>query len=94
MDRNADYIRALEEELAGYERVGRKDRAADVKAELKRVAAAKVEPVEEEPAEPGPISAGRADATAKADEETLVESPPKAPAKRAPGRRRSPKAKG
>jgi hypothetical protein len=33
----ADYIRALKEELSGYERAGNDDRAKDVKDELARV---------------------------------------------------------
>lgn len=32
-----DYLRALEEELVGYERHGREDRVKDVKAEIARV---------------------------------------------------------
>jgi len=32
-----DYLRALEEELLGYERHGRTDRAKSVKAEIARV---------------------------------------------------------
>ena len=36
-ERRADYLRALNDELEGYERVGRTDRAKDVKAEIARV---------------------------------------------------------
>lgn len=36
-EKRADYVRALEFELEGYERFGKSDRAAQVRAELARV---------------------------------------------------------
>jgi hypothetical protein len=48
-DRKAAYIAALEAEKASYLRVGRKDRAAEVDAELKRVQGRKDKPKAEKP---------------------------------------------